>query len=762
MANNVKLLNIDDFIAQYENDPYLNGSYQREYAEMVDPDHKDLFLQELASGVESHSVLKELKGIQETLRQYNLEGYLQQTAENEFKLITTDASADMSSVVDSNGRLIASNKGQSCQTGIIVKRAHDIKGGHGGVSLGLNSLNNRVPTIAMGINGKLSGRLTFVNAQEAILKNFLETLPKTLNSRRSKGESLFLGVSSAGSIAAQNVYMTSKAGVKKQDNPLTSGQSGENSFIDTLRRERFNVKTLASELFPILDSEDDALMSEFTAAMSEVGFGLGEEFNKVYANIKKRHPSLFKSGKAANTLKPLFKNLYDMHWRNNVSGTNDEAFSNGVEDAGSRALIPGGNATTYSQRYQNIGIQHSVTQKMRRHMVPGVFTTKRATASGLKYAAPIPQKGDADQTAPYDAGVPVIFLTDKQLAAAAPEKYRNMTARDGQTIVTGEMGDMRKTSFIKHDQTISKKEIDDFIERRLKDLDKITQLMSKHNKDSKPWKKLKDQAEDIRALILNRQEVARTLYDAEVKLKGWERVSAPNFAETEDGGYIVSADKVITGFNSGERGVGGNGERSAIVIGQNNLFSDTKIKNKDGNERSLRDMGVQAIMSPEQQDARKTMQFAMTQLQYALQDMVKLGKGKELWGELEKGSKDPKAKAAEGLKFILGIAKPNSDYTQFDLEDSAEVYREFYQKFDEKIVNYLIDYVDTLRDSLGGNMGLGKAFKLDGDGNLLFSGNPYVGYTSLKKDINDRYEGLKFGGASLSTGSTSLGNLIRT
>ena len=95
MANNVKLLNIDDFIAQYENDPYLNGSYQREYAEMVDPDHKDLFLQELASGVESHSVLKELKGIQETLRQYNLEGYLQQTAENEFKLITTDASADM-------------------------------------------------------------------------------------------------------------------------------------------------------------------------------------------------------------------------------------------------------------------------------------------------------------------------------------------------------------------------------------------------------------------------------------------------------------------------------------------------------------------------------------------------------------------------------------------------------------------------------------------------------------------------------------------
>ena len=802
MANNIKLKSITEFIEDQQNkdNPYLNGSYQEDYAKAVDPNKNDKILWAAAEGVKQYSVLNELSEIQKELTQSGLDGYLQKTSENEFKLIVVKRDTKIEDVVGQDGRLKADKEGELYQTALTMKTAHDIKGGMGGVNLGLSSLNNRVPTIAGG-NGRLSkngySHFTFVNVQEGLLKGFLETLPNLVKYYTSKVKNPLLGVSAAGGIAADNVYMTSIAGVKKQDNPATSGTSGENAFIDTIRRERFNLKLLASELYPIIeDTSDKAALSNLIAAMSEIGlanvkienreYKEGDvEFGNLYDKIINNYPSLFgENRKYIGALQPIFRDIYNLGWRNNMSGTSEEAFGKAIGDMGSRALVPGGNAMTYSLRNQNIGIQHLVTDEMREVMVPGVFTTKRATASGLKYAAPIPKQGDEDQIAPYDAGVPVIFLTDAQLAEAAPDPYKNATARDGQAIVTNEMANMLNTSFIKHDETISAKEIDDFIEsqqkklnssikRQQKKLNILNDQLAKLKPKTKKWKKLKKEINDLeknisdkqKKAITNRLEVAEDLYDAKIALKKWQRVSSPNFTETENGGYIVSADKVVTGFNSGERGVGGNGERSAIFVGSDKLFSDTKIKDKNGNERSLSDIGIQVIMSPEQQDARKTMQFTMTQLDYAFRDMVKLQKMKEFWGRIKQDYENPKTeevkKVAKGLKFLLSIATPNTDYSNYDLEDSAEVYRELYQEFDDTTVNYLIDYVDTLRDEFGGNMGFGKGFKLDDKGNLLYSGNPIVGYTSLKKDINDRYEGMDYSGSSLSTGATSLKNLLR-
>lgn len=795
MANNInnKLTSIADFIKQNKDNCYLNGSYQEKYANMVDPKQNDKILWAAAEGVKEYSVLKELGAIQEELVRWGLEGYLQKTSsEHEFKLIVAKQGTDMENVS-------ADKEGELYQTALTMKMAHDIKGGNGGVSLGLSSLNNRVPTI-MGGNGKLSkdggSHFTFVNAQEGLLKGFLESLPNLVNYYNSKVKNQLPGVSAAGSLAAKNVYMTNIAGVKKQDNPATSGESGENVFIDTTRRERYNLKLLASELYPLIqDTSDKVALSNLTAAISEIGLANveiknrkqkegDEEFGKLYRNIIDNHPSLFgENEKSIDALRPIFRDMYNMGLRNNMSGTSEEAFGKAIGDMGSRALVPGGNAMTYSQRNQNIGIQHLVTDEMRGVMVPGVFTTKRATASGLNYAAPIPIQGDENQIAPYDAGVPVIFLTDAQLAKAAPDPYKNMTARDGQTIVTNGMADMLNTSFIKHDETISAKEIDDLIgslqkilddsiERKQKDLDKWEDQLTKLKPKTKKWKKLNKEINDLKKdirdsqqkTIPNRQEAAQSLYDAKIAFKKWQRVSLPNFTETENGGYIVSADRVATGFNFGERGVGGNGERSALFVGPDKLFSDTKIKDKNGNEFSLSQLGIQAIMSPEQQDARKTMQYAMSQLDYAFRDMVKLGKMEEFWNRIEQDYNDPKTEeeVKKGLNFIRSIATPNTNFSSFDLEDSAEKYRELYQKFDDKTVNYLIDYIDTLRDEFGGNMGFGKGFKLDNKGDLRYSGNPIVGYTSMKKDINDRYEGMDYGGSSLSTGATSLKNLLHT
>ena len=629
MVNNVNLISIADFIEQKQNkdNPYLNGSYQEDYAKAADPDKNDKILWAAAEGVKRYSVLNELRAIQEELRQEGLDGYLQQTSENEFKLIVVKRGTNMANVVGQDRRLNADNEGELYKTALTMKTAHDIKGGMGGVNLGLGSLNNRVPTIAGG-KGKLSfngeSHFTVVNAQEGLLKGFLESLPNLVNYYHSKGKNPLLGVSAAGGIAADNVYMTSIAGVKKQDDPATSGKSGENAIVDATRRERFNLKLLASELYPIIqDINDDVAMSDLITAISELGLANvkienrehkkgnkegnkegDEEFGRLYENIINNYPSLFgKDRKYIDALRPIFRDIYNMGWRNNMSGTSEEAFGKAIGDMGSRTLVPGGNAMTYSLRNQNIGIQHLVTQKMRNIMVPGVFTTKRATASGLKYAAPIPKKGDEDQIAPYDAGVPVIFLTDAQLAEAAPDSYKNATARAGQTIVTNEMADMLDTSFIKHDETISANEIDDFIEGRQKDLDKWEKWLKEYTPNTKKWEKLNKKINDLRKIVgdrqqkiaANRQEVARILYDNKIKFKKWRRVSDPNLTETENGGYIVSADRVVTRFNSGERGVGGNGERSAVVIGPHKLFSDTKIKGKDGNERSLRAMGIKAI-----------------------------------------------------------------------------------------------------------------------------------------------------------------------
>ena len=262
-----------------------------------------------------------------------------------------------------------------------MKTAHDIKGGMGGVNLGLSSLNNRVPTIAGG-NGRLSkngySHFTFVNVQEGLLKGFLETLPNLVKYYTSKVKNPLLGVSAAGGIAADNVYMTSIAGVKKQDNPATSGTSGENAFIDTIRRERFNLKLLASELYPIIeDTSDKAALSNLIAAMSEIGlanvkienreYEEGDvEFGNLYDKIINNYPSLFgENRKYIGALQPIFRDIYNLGWRNNMSGTSEEAFGKAIGDMGSRALVPGGNAMTYSLRNQNIGIQHLVTDEMR-------------------------------------------------------------------------------------------------------------------------------------------------------------------------------------------------------------------------------------------------------------------------------------------------------------------------------------------------------------------------------------------------------------
>ena len=248
MVNNVNLISIADFIEQKQNkdNPYLNGSYQEDYAKAADPDKNDKILWAAAEGVKRYSVLNELRAIQEELRQEGLDGYLQQTSENEFKLIVVKRGTKMANVVGQDGRLNADNEGELYKTALTMKTAHDIKGGMGGVNLGLGSLNNRVPTIAGG-KGKLSfngeSHFTVVNAQEGLLKGFLESLPNLVNYYHSKGKNPLLGVSAAGGIAADNVYMTSIAGVKKQDDPATSGKSGENAIVDATRRERFNLNS---------------------------------------------------------------------------------------------------------------------------------------------------------------------------------------------------------------------------------------------------------------------------------------------------------------------------------------------------------------------------------------------------------------------------------------------------------------------------------------------------------------------------------------
>ena len=84
MVNNVNLISIANFIEQKQNkdNPYLNGSYQEDYAKAADPDKNDKILWAAAEGVKRYSVLNELRAIQEELRQEGLDGYLQQTSEN--------------------------------------------------------------------------------------------------------------------------------------------------------------------------------------------------------------------------------------------------------------------------------------------------------------------------------------------------------------------------------------------------------------------------------------------------------------------------------------------------------------------------------------------------------------------------------------------------------------------------------------------------------------------------------------------------------
>ena len=771
MIEKGKPLSLENFLEAYKNNQVFTGEYYGTVLKNIknkDPKQVKKFKQ-IKQDIEANSMLNQLQTMKTTLNGMQLDAQVYPQTNSEgtiigYKLVVYDPK-NKDKVIGSNGEYKDAKKEYSYDKFIQVGFADTVKLGH-------SSINNYTDILDSSNN-----RIIRLKQNEAQLKIFNDKLLSMKNKYHHKGEKALKDVNSAFFFAGEeikSVEMKTKTNLQdKDDDTYKSGSQ----MWDALLAEKVNISPLLTQMKFAYQIED-----KYNKKIMEILSLVSHAKDKATAlkHINAREKDLKKGIKKYDEFKQAVLSVLKNGIEYDYANTSETAYSTYKSATFNRNLIAGDVLISPALREQGRkntqNLSNNEAERKRQieslGIERGILASRTGEAKDVTYAGDI--INERNELA-YDAVVKAIEMSDKELA----EKGKaNLSVREGQSIVSGEYAKVLDTSHHTMNKTFSKKDMEEAGLSLKKEFDKLI----KKKQDKKINEKELERLNKLSSLFsedgnIKKEELATYLFTRFLKRSKMflfkpnpdtSDLSNVNVFENDNGGYTVSGEGQVK-FKNGRRGTDTVGNIRSEMTKDVQAFNDLHLTKANGEDAgSLASHHIQVITGKEQLDSRKYGTRMKQDLTSTLIDMRSLGKLNDFFDQLNKdvnSTDEIKKNSADFFSSILELGEKGKVYITDDIEKINELFAKKDNESDEQAKKRLsgyLAYLDELRDSFGGNEGLGRVYSLDKDGNLIRTGNARTFYTNLGGDDNAQYgDYSNYGAVDFRTGHDSMIRALR-
>lgn len=774
MIENGQPLSLSSFIDAYKTNEVFTGEYYGKVLGDSDASVQKNF-QQVKQDIEDNSMLRQLLDMESTVKQMGLavQVYPQTNSTDKtiigYKLVVYDPK-NKDKVLGDKGEYKDAKGDYSFGKFVNVSFADSVKLGHSGI-------NNYTDVLDSNKN-----RIVRLKQNEAQLKVFNDKLHIMQGKFKSKGGEALRYVKSASHFADEemkSVELKTKSNLQdKDDDTYRSGSQ----MLDAQLAEKVNISPLLTQM-KWAYGIDEKYNKKVMELLSLVSHAKNEADALKYINAREK--DLKRGIKKYDGFKQAMLSIQKSGIEYDYGNTSETAYSTYKSATFNRNLIAGDVLLSPVLREQGRKNTHNLSNdeaERKRQIeslgiVRGILASRTGKAKGVTYAGDI--VNERNELA-YDAAVKAIELSDKELA----EKGKaNLTVREGQSIVSGEYAKVLDTSHHTMNKTLGKKEFEEAKE----DFDRLTKEKQDNKIGKKGLEKLDELSpyfdQDGNIIETKKKELAVYLFTKFLKRSKMSLFkpgpdksdsSNVNVFENDNGGYTVSGEGRVR-FENGRRGTDTIGNMRSEMVEDDQAFDDLHLTKANGEDAgSLASHHIQVIAGREQLDSRKYGTRMKQDLTSTLMDMRSLDKLNDFFAQLKKdvdSTDEIKKNSAEFFSSILELGEDGKVYITDDVKKVNELFEkkklpngkvvESDEQAKRRLSGYLA-YLDQLRDSFGGNEGLGRVYSLDKDGNLVRTGNARTFYTNLGGDDNVQYgDYSNLGAVDFRTGHDSMTRALR-
>ena len=768
MIENGKPLSLSSFIDAYKTNEVFTGEYYGTVLENSDASVQEDFKQ-VKQDIKDNSMLHQLLEMESTVKQMGLavQVYPQTNSTDKtiigYKLVVYDPK-NRDKVIGNKGEYKDAKGDYSFGKFVNVSFADSVKLGHSGVNNYTDILDSN------------NNRIIRLKQNEAQLKIFNDKLHIMQGKFKSKGGEALRYVRSASRFAdkeMKSVELKTKSNLQdKDDDTYRSGSQ----MLDAQLAEKVNISPLLTQM-KWAYGIDEKYNKKVMELLSLVSHAENEAAALKYIEVREK--DLKRGIKKYDGFKQAMLSIRKSGIEYDYGNTSETAYSTYKSATFNRNLIAGDVLLSPVLREQGRKNTHNLSNNEAERkrqiealgIVQGILASRTGEAKQVTYAGDI--VNERNELA-YDAAVKAIEMSDKELA----EKGKaNLSVREGQSIVSGEYAKVLNTSHHTMNKTFGKKEFEeakaefDELSKKKKDkkigkkgLEKLEKLSPYFDKDGNIIEaKKKEFATYLFTEFLKRSKMS--LFKPEANTPDSSNV---NIFEDDNGGYTVSGEGQVK-FENGRRGTDTIGNMRSEMVEDDKAFNDLHLTKANGEDAgSLASHHIQVIAGKEQLDSRKYGTRMKQDLTSTLMDMRSLDKLNDFFAQLKKdvdSTDEIKKNSAEFFSSILELGEKGKVYITDDIKKINGLFAKREGESDEQTKKRLsgyLAYLDELRDSFGGNEGLGRVYSLDKDGNLVRTGNARTFYTNLGGDDNIQYGDYSNTGAvDFRTGHDSMTRSLR-
>ena len=763
-------LSLDSFIDDYKTNEVFTGEYLvgKNDSKQIQQDVKD------------NSMIRQLNALNNTVKGMGLavQVYPQTNTKDPktiigYNLVVYDPQ-DRDKVIGSEGEYKDIKGDYSYGKFVNVGFADSVKLGHSGINGYTDILDSD------------NNRIIRLKQNEAQLKIFNDKLLFMAKAHKNdRGEKALNNVKSASYFADQemkSVELKTKSNLQdKDDDTYKSGSQ----MLDAMLAEKVNLSPLLEQM-KWAYGIDEKYNKKVMELLSLVSHAENEAAALKYIEVREK--DLKRGIKKYDGFKQAMLSVQKSGIEYDYGNTSETAYSTYKSATFNRNLIAGDVLLSPVLREQGRKNTHNLSndENERERQIEslgiqrGILASRAGEAKDVTYAAK-DIVNERNELA-YDAVVKAVEMSDKELA----EKGKaNLSVREGQSVVSGEYAKVLDTSHHTMNKTFGKKEFEEAKE----DFAKLT----KEKKDNKIGKKGLEKLDklspyfdqDGNIIETKKRELAIYLFTEFLKRSKMSLFkpgpdtsdsSNVNVFENDNGGYTVSGEGQVR-FENGRRGTDTVGNMRSEMVENDQAFNDLHLTKANGEDAgSLASHHIQVITGKEQLDSRKYGTRMKQDLTATLIDMRSLGKLNTFFAQLKNDANSTdeiKKNSAEFFSSILELSENGKVYITDDIKKINELFAKKKIKNGEKEIEesdeqtkkrlsgYLA-YLDELRNSFGGNEGLGRVYSLDKDGNLVRTGNARTFYTNLGGDDNVQYgDYSNLGAVDFRTGHDSMTRALR-
>lgn len=770
MIENGKPLSLSSFIDDYKTNEVFTGEYLvgKNDSKQIQQDVKD------------NSMIKQLNALNNTVKGMGLavQVYPQTNTKDPktiigYNLVVYDPQ-NRDKVIGSEGEYKDIKGDYSYGKFVNVGFADSVKLGHSGINGYTDILDSD------------NNRIIRLKQNEAQLKIFNDKLLFMAKAHKNdRGEKALNNVKSASYFADQemkSVELKTKSNLQdKDDDTYKSGSQ----MLDAMLAEKVNLSPLLEQM-KWAYGIDEKYNKKVMELLSLVSHAENEAAALKYIEVREK--DLKRGIKKYDGFKQAMLSIQKSGIEYDYGNTSETAYSTYKSATFNRNLIAGDVLLSPVLREQGRKNTHNLSndENERERQIEslgiqrGILASRAGEAKDVTYAAKdiVNKRNELA----YDAVVKAVEMSDKELA----EKGKaNLSVREGQSVVSGEYAKVLDTSHHTMNKTFGKKEFEEAKE----DFAKLTKEKQDNKIDEKGRQILDEMSpyfdKDGNIIETKKRDFAVYLFTKFLKHSKMSLFkpgsdtsdsSNVNIFENDNGGYTVSGEGQVR-FENGRRGTDTVGNMRSEMVENDQAFNDLHLTKANGEDAgSLASHHIQVIAGREQLDSRKYGTRMKQDLTATLIDMRSLDKLNDFFAQLKKdadSTDEIKKNSAEFFSSILELGEDGKVYITDDVKKVNKLFEKKKFKNGEKEIEesdeqakrrlsgYLA-YLDQLRDSFGGNEGLGRVYSLDKDGNLVRTENARTFYTNLGGDDNVQYGNYSnFGAVDFRTGHDSMTRALR-